>query len=463
MAIIIVIIGILAVGIGILVFILVRIFVAPKKVEVLVNLIKSGKTQTAIKTAKIILAKEPRNPEAHYHLGRAYLAENKAELALLEFKAVNQIGIIGHSIPEADFRKTMAQLFYKFGQVEEALKEYILLIKLEPKNAEYYYWAGKLFTERNRTDMAQNYLRKAAELNPRDGKVHYELGINLYKDKKNNEARSELEQAIKYQQDNFPAYYYLGKLQKETRDFTAALNSLEKAQRDPQFKIKALIERGGCYMTMNAPEKAIPELERAVKAITNETNQDALYARYFLAMCYEKIREIDQAIVQWDKIYAAKNNFRDVGEKLAQYQEFRQDDKMKDYLTSNQNEFLEICKALALQAMSLSVQDIKSMNNGCEIIAIENDNAKWRNARKMPRLIRFYRMPEMVDETKIRTILEDMKNLNMTRAAVVTSSGFTRPAQEFADSRPVELFGKEQLQALFQQVKLPGKGQKMKS
>ncbi len=454
MVLIFIIVGVLAVGIGILVVILVRMFVNPKKVETLANLLKTGKTQTAIKTAKIILAKDPRNAEAHYYLGRAYLAENKAELALHEFKTVNQIGISGRTISESDFRKTMAQLYTKFGQIEEALKEFVLLIKMEPNNAENYYWAGKLFSERNRTDMAQKYLRKAGELSPKDGKIHYELGVMLYKDKKSSEARSELEQALKYQEDNFQAFYYLGKLQKEAKDFQSALSSFEKAQRNALFKVKALVERGSCYMTMNAPEKAIPELERAVKAITVENSQDSLYARYFLAMCYEKTREIDKAMFQWDKIHSVKNNFRDVAEKLAQYQEFRQDDKMKDYLTSNQNEFLDICKALVSQSMSLSVQNSKTINNGCEIIAIENDNAKWLNTRKMPRLIRFFRIPEMVDETKIRTIIDDMKNQNMTRCTVVTSSGFTRAAIEFSDSRPIELFDKDQLQTLFKQVKL---------
>jgi hypothetical protein len=48
----------------------------------------------------------------------------------------------------------------------------------------------------------------------------------------------------------------------------------------------------------------------------------------------------------------------------------------------------------------------------------------------------------------------------MTRCAVVTSSGFTRPAIEFSDSRPIELFDKEQLQTLFQQVKMSGSAKK---
>jgi tetratricopeptide (TPR) repeat protein len=325
---------------------------------------------------------------------------------------------------------------------------------------EYYFWAGKLFTERNRSDMAEKYLRKAGELNPRDGKIHYELGIMLYKEKKSSDARAELETAIKYQNDNAQAYFYLGKIQKDGKDYQGALGSFEKAQRDAQFKVKALVERGGCYMSLNAVDKAIPELDRAVRAITDEGSNDALYARYFLAMCYEKTRELDKAIAQWDKIYAQKQNFRDVGAKLSQYQEYRADDRMKDYLTAGSGEFLELCKAIATQALAFTVQDEKSTHSGCDIIAVENDSAKWRNVRKAPRLVRFFRLPDMIDEGKIRTLLDDMKNQNMTRAMVITSSGFLRSAMDFADSRPVELFNKEQLQELLQKIEYGGVNKK---
>jgi hypothetical protein len=54
-----------------------------------------------------------------------------------------------------------------------------------------------------------------------------------------------------------------------------------------------------------------------------EAEPDSLYARYFLAMCYEKTKEYTKAIAQWDKIYAQKKNFRDVGEKLNHYNEYR--------------------------------------------------------------------------------------------------------------------------------------------
>jgi hypothetical protein len=81
---------------------------------------------------------------------------------------------------------------------------------------------------------------------------------------------------------------------------------------------------------------------------------------------------------------------------------------------------------------------------------VENDAAKWRNTRKMPRLIRFYRSPDPADEPKIRSILDDAKNQNIPRSAVVSSAGFSRAALDYANSRPVELFGKEKLQAMLE-------------
>jgi restriction endonuclease Mrr len=91
---------------------------------------------------------------------------------------------------------------------------------------------------------------------------------------------------------------------------------------------------------------------------------------------------------------------------------------------------------------------------------VEGDAAKWRNVRKLPRLIRFYRKPELIDDTAVRILMEQMKKLNMTRAVIITSSGFTRSAQEFADSRPVELFNKDQLQDLLNKTDIYGNAKK---
>jgi tetratricopeptide (TPR) repeat protein len=315
---------ILAAGAGVLIFFIVKSVLFPQYAEALPKLIKTGRIQAAIRAAKRIIAQNPRNAEAHYYLGLAYHKEKREELALAELKTVLNLGIKERNIPEVEFRELLAGLYAAQNEGEEALKEYLLLIKLIPTHADYYYRAGKLFNERNKTNMAAGYLSKAAELNPRDGNIHCELGIMLYKEKKAQEAKAALNVALKYLSDKQErAHYYLGKIRKDAKEYAAAAESFEKAARSGEFKVRALVEKGGCYLAQGTVDRAIADLEQAVQAITDESSQESLYARYFLGNCYESKKEMDKAIAQWDKVYAKKKNFKDVGEKLVRYQQYR--------------------------------------------------------------------------------------------------------------------------------------------
>ncbi len=448
MSFIIILIVLLGALVGFLIWFIVRMIATPRHAKAIADQLKQGHLQTVIRSAKAMIQKDARNPVPRWYLGLAYEADGKPELALMEWKQVNQLGQFGPDIPEAEFRRRIALLFERFGQTEEALKERILLTKLEPRGAANYYDAGRLFEARGRTDVAVNYLRKAIELDERLAPAHHQLGLIFYRTKHPMEAKAEFEAAIKWNPENYEAFFYLGKIYKELSDYTAALVAFEKATRDPALKVKALVERGGCYMSQGALDKAVPELERAVKLIKDEGAAEALYGRYFLAMCYEKTRNLDRAIEQWEKIYAKKPGFRDVAEKLTQYQEYRTDDRMKDFLTCGREEFMDICKSVVQGAMTLSIRDAAEIQNGVEIIAVENDSDKWLGAKKIPRLIRFLRVSDNLDESSIRALLDQMKKLSVVRGAIVTSSSFSRSAMEFAENRSVELYQKEQLQEM---------------
>jgi tetratricopeptide (TPR) repeat protein len=278
--------------------------------------------------------------------------------------------------------------------------------------------------------------------------AHHELGIILFRTKHPMEAKAEFEAALKWKDDDFEAYYYMGKILKEMSDFTAALLAFEKASRNTELRQKCLVERGGCYMGQGSLEKAVPELERSVKLIKDEGAPESLYGRYFLAMCYEKSRNLDQAIDQWERIYAKKPGFRDVAEKLAQYQEYRTDDRMKDYLTCGREEFSDMCKSVVEGPMGLSIRDISEIQNGVDIIAVEGDSEKWMAAKKLPRLIRFFRVSDNLDEGSVRSLIDNMKKLGVMRGCIVTSSGFMRTALEYAENRSVELLTKDKLQEM---------------
>ncbi len=435
---------------GLLTVFIIKSFITPQRISSLENLIKKGRYTQAIRLAKQLIAKDPHNMDAHYYLGLAYLRDGKEELALMEWKKVNEIGDFSGAIREIPFRKQIAELYARFNQLDEALKEYLLLIKAQPSEAVYYYKAGELFEMKGKAPKAVSFYMKAVELDKRFAKAHYKLGVLFYRHKKPLEAKRELELAVKLEPENYKAYYYLGKLLKDEKNYPEALKMFERAQRDPELKVKVLIERGTCYMSMNNFDRAIPELERAINNLSTESSNEALYARYFLAYCYEKKRDIDKAIAQWEKIYSKKPTFRDVAEKLSQYQELRADDRMKDYLTSPKDHFFELCRKI-VEGMKLKIQDMKEIPNGCEIVAVEQET-KWRNARKMPRIIQFYRTPDILDEITVRNLHEKMKKSNITRGVIITSSTFSRSAYSYAETRPIDLYNKGKLQELLRMV-----------
>ncbi|GAB1432661.1 tetratricopeptide repeat protein [Spirochaetota bacterium] len=448
MSVVVILIIVFALAVTVLGVFLAKMIIMPKKLSAVADLIKQGRTQPASKIVKNILGKEPKNAVAHYYLGKIYQIEGKLELALMEYKTVGELGQFDREIPETEFRKLIADLYERFGQLEEALKEYILLIKSNPSNAEYYYQSARLFDERGKTEVAIKYARKAVELDPRHGKAHYTLGFILYKTKHPLEARVEFEASIKFDPSNYDNYYYLGKLMKESNDNTGALLAFERAQKSSSLKIKALIERGATYMNQGSYENAAIELERAIKLAKDESSTESLYGRYFLSLCYEKLKKMDKAIEQWEKIYSKKPQFKDVAEKLTHYQEYRTDDLIKDYLTSSHDEFVELCKRIISQGLNLAIQDVIQNTSGADFIAVESESDKWLGTKKMPRLLKFFRVSDPIDDLVIRSLLDHMKKLGVIRGVIVTSSVFTRAAIEFAENRPVELYNKEQLQEL---------------
>ena len=66
-------IGILALGVLFLLFTVIKSLLQPKKMDSISKLIKAGKYTAAQKTAKSIIAKNPKDYLAHYLLGKAYL------------------------------------------------------------------------------------------------------------------------------------------------------------------------------------------------------------------------------------------------------------------------------------------------------------------------------------------------------------------------------------------------------
>lgn len=448
----IILISILSIFIVGLVSLILKSTLMPKRVESIPRLLKQGKTNNAIKLAKQIIAKDPKNYLAHYYLGQAYLKLEKTELAVIEYKMVNENAIFGESLNELNFRSDYSQLLLKYNQQEEALKNFLLLTKLDPSNAENFFQAGRIYELQNRYDLALGFMQKCVMLNKRHAKAHAEVGLMLYRTKQYNEAKKEIDIALKLSPDTYSSYYYLGKILKEGKDLPGAIKAFEKAQRDPEVKQKSIIEHGSCFMLVNRLDTAILDFQRAIDLDKNNNCPETLYARYFLATCYEKTRKIDKAIEQWDAIYKRNRGFRDVSAKLSEYKDLQANDYLKDYLTCSNEEFPMICKNACSKGMHLQILTCDLKKWGCQITGIPVTDETWMSQRKQTLLLRFYREPEPIDEAPVHEALDSTKSMGGVKTYCFSSSGFTNAAKRFAENRPVELIEKQKLESLLSQA-----------
>lgn len=421
---------------------------APKKIDGVAKLLKQGKIPAAIKLSKSLVQKDPKDYLAHYYLGKSYLADGKNELAFMEMKHVDEKGIFDNRLPENQFRKSIAVLYKKFNQPEEALKQYLLLTKLEPTVADNYFQAAQIYDANNRHNEAMGFYDKTLKFDKKNVKAHAAMGLLLYRAKQINEAKREIDTAIKLSPDTYSTYYYLGKILKDSKDLPGAIKAFEKGQRDAEYRQKSLIEMGSCYMMGNSIDNAMNCYERAIAASKDGTTNETLYARYFLAACFEKTHKIEKAIEQWEAISARQKNFRDVGQKLAEYKDLQANDSLKEYLTSAENEFIEICKRVCEKGMSCHAQQVEPKKWGCRLVATEGANSDWRSVRKQSFLMSFYRNAEPLEESVVQNMMEEYKAKSCTKGYIFSSSGFTHQAQKLAENRPIELYGKAELEKI---------------
>lgn len=441
---------ILGIAAGVMTVFLLRSHFAPARIATISQLIDDGKTAGAIRAAKQLAARDQRNSAIHYLLVRAYLLEGRPEAALGEVNTINELATFGSGCPEPEFRRLAGELYERLGHSEEALKEHLMLVRLEPDEAEHYYNAGRLFEERKPPEFVAGYYQKALELDGGHAGAHFRLGVILFRKNLSSEAKVELESAVQADPQNHHAWFYLGLLLKQAHDYPAALSAFSKAERENELKVRALIERGNCYMQEENLDNAAVELERAVRLASKEKSRERLLARYLLSLCYEKSRRFEEAVDQWEQIHSEDPVYRDVGQKLEQFQALRINDRMKDYLTANDDAFQEICRAI-VGSLGMQARDVAPLPNGCQVIAV---NDEGRRGQAHPMIVRFLRAGGEVSESVMRTIYDEMKKLSVRRSVVVASSEFSREAAEFGESRPIDMIDRTRLQELLTKAHL---------
>lgn len=426
------------------------VYILPKKIEEIRAMIDAGQTKLAIRKLTELLEKDDRNPYAHFLIAEAYYAEGNTQYAILEYRQVLKFGRFDENIKEKNVRSVLAKLYKEKKALEEARNEYLLLTKIDPANFENFFELGVISFNMGQMEKAVAFLKKSVSLNSKHDQSFFYLGQIFFRNGAFADAKQSFLNTIKIEPLNYQAHYFLGLVLRQQGDFEWALKEFEVSMKNDDLKVKSLLARGSCFMEKRQYPMAVMEFERGLKFAKKGSNTE-LNMRYFLAECLEKTRDIHSAITNWEKILGVNPKFKDVQQKLANYTEFRQDDRIKDFMIAGLAQFEHLTRKI-ISVMNYNINDIEIISDTeIEVIAIENEG-KWRNTRQSNRIIRIIRTTEALDEGYFRMLHESMRAKNASRILVITTGDISAKAIEFANTRPIEYKGKSDLVELLKKI-----------
>jgi tetratricopeptide (TPR) repeat protein len=159
---------------------------------------------------EIALQMDPANIEARYHLGRVRYQQNRFDEAIAAFQQVLRL-----DPSNIKAENNLGLSLEAENQVEPALAAYRKAIDLDHAGAIHteqpYLNLGVLLGKSNRPGEAVSPLTLAAQIAPKSGKLHYELGKIYFTLSQFENARHELEMSVQLDNGSRESHFLLGR------------------------------------------------------------------------------------------------------------------------------------------------------------------------------------------------------------------------------------------------------------
>lgn len=189
-----------------------------------------------------------------------------------------------------------AQYYYQAGLIEDGFKDASVAIKLNPKNALYHIIISDFYFAKKETDLAEESLQKAIQIDPANNDARLKLAELYYHLGMPSESNATLDEALKLKNFNPTAHLIRSFLLKEANDTIGMLRMLQLViDQNPKEK-KAYLELGYYYQERLNPI-AIQYYQNALKIDPKDKE-----INYNLAKLYQDLQELDAAIQQYNTL-----------------------------------------------------------------------------------------------------------------------------------------------------------------
>jgi tetratricopeptide (TPR) repeat protein len=221
--------------------------------------------------------------------------DNNAEMFLARslVRLDDHVGAAKHLQNLSHRQPDNQEVWYLLGKVYMRLSEQSLakMNAIDPNSVLAHEMSGEIMASMKNYDGAIVEFKKAVELAPKQAGTHYELGNAYWNLGEWDAAAAELRTELGNDPNNCMAQWILGNilLAQDLRPEEALANTNKALALCPALT-QARVDRGRAFLKLNQNEKAVPDLEAAVK-----TSPDEPTIHFFLAQAYRALGRAQDA------------------------------------------------------------------------------------------------------------------------------------------------------------------------
>lgn len=285
------------------------------------NLKNNGDFDAAAEIYNSLILKDQFNPTYHLLLGDVYYETDNFKRAIIEYeiamKSEKDLGID----EIRSLNRKLGIAYYKIGNYPKAFLSLFNAYLNNQSDAPVCMYIGLVYASQKKYEKANNYLSKAAALDPRSYDIHYYAGIIAALLTKREIAIREFSIAKRFNPNNPRLDLYIGAILKDNRDYMTAIKYLKNAQKyltEVEYKMKTSLLLVECYKGIGLVEDAITTLETARQENTDPADMKAVEWKknvmYNLGMAYVKKGNMEKGLAAWNDLKHFDFFYKDIKE-----------------------------------------------------------------------------------------------------------------------------------------------------
>lgn len=221
-----------------------------------------------------------------------------------ELKAINELLV--NDANNDSLYNARARIYISFKQFDEAMGDVSRALKLDSTKAKYCVTLADIYFATNKTRLAKETLEATVKKFPTNTEALLKLAELYYLVRQYENAITNINKALKIDENLANAYFLKGTVFKEMGDTSKAISSMQTAIEQDNKSFDAFLEIGILYASRKNP-LAFEYYENALRL--KPENENVLYAK---AKLLQDLNKIDESVLLYNEILSKNKNNPDV-------------------------------------------------------------------------------------------------------------------------------------------------------